>query len=163
METLTILIEEDFSHMDIEQWFNISQNVIIGLMAIFTAVWTFRTFAHKDKILELKHLMSALSGLETALDNFSNLSNNSDEIDGDKILRCMLELRDSARNCLYVSTEDYFEFQKQIVDILGIATKTALAESKQEREKLKTEKYLPLQVKLMSKILDLSKKYTYVK
>ncbi len=50
--------------MNLADWFSIAQNVIISAVAIFTAWWTFKTFAHKEKIQELKDILSAVDKYE---------------------------------------------------------------------------------------------------
>lgn len=100
---------------------NILQGIVIMAVAIFTARWTYRTFAHKEKINELKALKQAMELYHLKLTMFGVQVRQDPHVD-QKEMEERMELGLLHNKMLSLSSLNLYtkpEFRKTIMDIVG--------------------------------------------
>lgn len=106
---------------DVKDFAAIVQSVVIICVTMFTACWTYRTFAHKEKLQELKDLKLTVEEYHQAIKLFCAQVRETEQPDNREIQESMHlavlhnKLVALARLNLYTKKE----FRQKIQDIVG--------------------------------------------
>lgn len=99
---------------------NITQGVVIIGISIFTARWTYKTFAHKERVEEVRVILNLINSLY--YDVFSNIKFNrliGESIDTANFHKIREELVNQSIGCLYMdkkSRESTKKFIKSLIN-----------------------------------------------
>lgn len=107
--------------LTIENGFSIFKSIVIVIVTIFTAWWTYKTFAHKEKLKELKQLRAIIELYHMKMTSFCGQSRSNKELD-DKELNEKLELGQIHNKLVLLSKTNLYirkEFREKVQNIVG--------------------------------------------
>lgn len=105
----------------IKDWISIFQSIVIITVTIFTAWWTYKTFAHKEKLNELKELMAIIELYHMKMTIFCAQVRSNEEFDN-KELNEKLELGQIHNKLASLSKINLYnrkEFRDKVQGIVG--------------------------------------------
>lgn len=137
----------------IESLINVIQALVIIAATIFTAIWTYKTFAHKEKIKELKELKKLINIYHQKIQIFCAQVRKDNSPDADKQeIQEKLELANIHNQLVSLHDLNLYtrqEIRKKIQNIVGLwiindrfnlmQYRNSSKLQKEERDKLWTE------------------------
>lgn len=89
-----------------ESIINITQSIVIILATIFTSWWAYKTFAHKEKISELKKILSIIEQIHFEIGIYKKLDDFRDVSQHERFIDLSTELTRAALSSLYIDKKN---------------------------------------------------------
>lgn len=118
--TVSVLVLQ-FNHEQLKECFQVLQAIVIIVATIFTAWWTYKTFAYRERMNSLIEIKKFVEYYKFNLDNFYGQIRENKEINNEEMMsRVKVELLHSktietVKNSLYFNDK----FRRELIKQLG--------------------------------------------
>ena len=137
------------------QIINIVQGLVIICAAVFTSWWAYKTFARKEKINELKGILSVVRDISFEIDL---LMLYQDGKSTDHYVDLMKKLQELIFSSLYIKDKNREEL-KENINVIFESYRTLSFNDDQEKRKVAFEKFNEQYKEIVNKIHKISSKY----
>lgn len=140
------------------QIIDIIQGLVIICATIFTSWWAYKTFAHKEKINELKDILNVIEDIHFEISIYKIVGNFRDHVSNDQFVDLVSKLYRLIFSSLYLNKKDRANLQKIVASIVESYKLLSFEKNKTEWEKafsLFEQNYN----EILEKIHKISKKY----
>ncbi|OFZ53221.1 MAG: hypothetical protein A2328_10105 [Bdellovibrionales bacterium RIFOXYB2_FULL_36_6] len=137
------------------QIINIVQGLVIICATVFTSWWAYKTFAHKEKINELKGILSVVRDISFEIDL---LMLYQDGKSTDHYVDLMKKLQELIFSSLYIKDKNREEL-KENINVIFESYRTLSFNDDQEKRKVAFEKFNEQYKEIVNKIHKISSKY----
>lgn len=146
--------------LDLSQWISLIRDVVLVSVSIFTGWWAYRTFAHKEKILEIKAVITAIDKLHADLFYVKKPTDKTEAQEYiEKVSITLSELSQATASCLYMKAYLRIELKDRVATLLKTGISLAYSTSESESIQIKDD-FIQHSHSLQKFLYDISKKYT---
>jgi len=124
----------------LSEWVSIIRDIILIGVSIFTGWWAYRTFAHREKIQELKRVISAVDQLHADLFYMPKPENDIEIKEHlERVAGTLSAISQATSSCLYMEKKDRIDLREKVATLLKTGMSLAFAKSEAETLQAKDE------------------------
>lgn len=151
----------DKTSMEItRQIFDILQSITIVVTTIFTGWWTYKTFAHKEKIADLRNILVTIEEIKFEIRTLGAIPELIELVQSrEKFLDLSIALDQSVKSSLYIATKDRNTLSDFAENIMATYRNVILEKDKTKKE-FDIRRCADLCKEMNGNIVQIAKKYT---